>query len=121
MVTVPASGSTSHRHPLAGKWSGYISGYHFKRRHIVITVNAKETGGTWRMSSTCYGPEHLKDISYGYHHYLRKLGRGAHCNQAGNIDCLKRAGAKLYDTVTLTATGAWDVTGKLRRVPVHHS
>lgn len=91
------------------------------RRHIVITVNAPETGGTWRISSSCYGPEHLDSISNGYHHYLRKLGRGAHCGLAGNIDCLERAGANLYDAVTMNSSKAWNVKGTLYRVRFHQA
>jgi hypothetical protein len=115
---VPASG---HGGPLTGKWSGYISGTGFKRHHIVITVNASETRGTWRTSSTCYGPERLESISNGYHHFRRRLGRGAHCGLAGNIDCLERAGASVYDAVTMKSSGAWGVAGTLHRVRIRHT
>ena len=115
-AAVPAFGSTQHRGPLTGTWSGHISGTGFPRRHILIRVNASETAGSWRVSSTCYGPERLDSISGGYHHFLRKLGHGAHCKLAGDIDCLKRAGANLYDAVTTHENGAYDVQGTLHRV-----
>lgn len=85
----------------------------------MISVNARETAGHWRISSSCYGPERLDSISNGYHHFLRKLGRGAHCKLAGDIDCLKRAGANVYDAVTTHAGGAYDVQGTLHRVRAH--
>jgi hypothetical protein len=116
VAAVTAFGKAHHGGPLTGTWTGYISGTGFARRHIVITVNRKETAGSWRISSSCYGPERLDSISNGYHHYLRKLGRGAHCGLAGDIDCLKRAGARAYDAVTTHAGGAYNVQGTLRRV-----
>jgi hypothetical protein len=106
------------RGPLSGTWSGYIvgeKGSHVKRRHIVIVVNAKETGGSWKLSSTCHGPLTLDSISNGYHHYLRKLANAATC-AGGDVDCLKRAGANVYDAVTSHLGGEYDASGTLRRV-----
>jgi hypothetical protein len=107
-----------HGGPLTGTWSGYITGQAgsgVKRHHIVIVVNAKETGGSWELSATCHGPLTLDSISYGYHHYLRKLARGSRC-AGGDIDCLKRVGANVYDAVTSHLGGAYDSSGSLRRV-----
>ena len=106
---------TNHGGPLSGTWSGYIAGGG-KRQHIVIVVNAKETGGSWKLGATCYGPLTLDSISNGYHHYRRGQGRGATC-AGGDIDCLKPAGANIYDAVTSRLGGAYDSGGTLRRVP----
>lgn len=112
-----ASGKPAHN-GLTGTWSGYIvgsPGSGVKRRHIRIVINAKQTGGSWRISSTCRGALTLDSISNGYHHYLRKLTRGATC-AGGDIDCLKRAGADVYDAVTSHLGGEYDSSGTLRRV-----
>jgi hypothetical protein len=121
---IVAFGKTSHHNghngPLTGTWSGYIAGSPgsgVKRLHISIVVNARETGGSWRISATCQGPLSLDSISNGYHHYLRKLGRGSTC-AGGDIDCLKRAGPDLYDAVTSHMGGEYDSSGNLRRVTV---
>jgi hypothetical protein len=84
-------------------------------QHIVIVVNAKESGGSWKIGANCYGPLMLDSISGGYHHYLRKRERGATC-AGGDIDCLKRVGANVYDAVTSRRGGAYDSGGTLRRV-----
>jgi hypothetical protein len=113
-----ACASTSPRGPLTGTWSGNIAGKPgsgVKRQHIVIVVNAKETGGSWKLSPTCHGPMTLDSISNGYHHYLRRRGRGVKC-AVGDIDCLKRAGANVYDAVTSHRGGEYDSSGTLRRV-----
>lgn len=107
----------NHGEPLTGTWSGVISGQPSNPAgHIVIVVNARETGGSWRLSATCHGPLTLSSISSGYHHYLRKLAPGATC-AGGDIDCLKRAGVNLYDAVTSHLGSAHDVSGTLRRAP----
>jgi hypothetical protein len=103
--------------PLTGTWSGYISGKPgsgVERHHIVIVVNAKETAGSWKLSAACHGPLTLDSISNGYHHYLRRRGRGVKC-AVGDIDCLKRVGANVYDAVTSHRGGEYDSTGTLRR------
>jgi hypothetical protein len=113
-----AFGKTSQGGRLTGVWSGYIAGTpgsEVKRQHIRIVVNATETGGSWKISATCHGPLTLDSISNGYHHYLRKLARGATC-AGGDIDCLKRAGANVYDAVTSHRGGEYDSGGTLRRV-----
>lgn len=104
---------TTHGGRLTGTWSGYITGG--KRQHIVVVVNAKETGGSWKLSPRCYGPLKLQDISGGYHHYLRERGRGSTC-AGGDVDCLKPYGVNVYDSVTSHLGGAWDQWGTLRRV-----
>jgi hypothetical protein len=57
----------------------------------------------------------LDSISGGYHHYLRKLAHGSTCS-SGDIDCLKRVGANVYDSVTSHKGGEYDQGGTLRRV-----
>jgi hypothetical protein len=117
-VTAVSAVGRTHGGPLTGTWSGYITGQAnsgVKRQRIVIVVNAKETGGSWELSATCHGPLTLDSISYGYHHYLRKLARGSTC-AGGDVDCLKRAGANVYDAVTSHLGGAYDSSGTLRRV-----
>ena len=109
--------ASNHREPLAGTWSGVISGQPGsgdRGRRIVIVVNARETGGSWRLSATCHGPLTLSSISNGYHHYLRKRAPGTTC-AGGDVDCLKQAGANLYDAVTSHLGSAHDVSGTLRR------
>ena len=109
---------TAHGGPLTGTWSGYIAGdpgSGVKRQHIVIVVNARQTGGSWKLSDACHGPLTLDSISNGYHHYLRKVARGSTC-AGGDVDCLKRAGANVYDAVTSHRGGEYDASGTLRRV-----
>jgi hypothetical protein len=112
-----AAARTSRGGPLTGTWSGYIAGKPgsgVKRRHIVIVVNAKETGGSWELSATCHGPLTLDSISNGYHHYLRHLARGSTC-AGGDVDCLEREGAKVGDWITPRPNG-WSRNGLLHRV-----
>jgi hypothetical protein len=118
MCAVIAAAAFAHTSggPLTGTWSGYIAGNGVKRQHIVIVVNAKQSGGSWRLSATCYGPLTLDSISNGYHHYLRRRSKGVTC-ATGDIDCLKRVGADVYNAVTSHRGGAYDVSGTLRRVP----
>jgi hypothetical protein len=113
-VTGAALAGTSHGGPLTGTWSGYLTGGG-PRRHIVITVNQRQTGGRWKLSAKCYGPLTLDSISNGYHHYRRKRGLGARCS-GGDIDCLKRVGANVYDAVTSRLGGEYNSGGTLRRV-----
>ena len=115
---IAAFGKPAHRGPLTGTWSGYVAGNPgtgVKRRHIRIVINARETGGSWKISSTCDGALRLDSISNGYHHYLRRLARGTTC-AGGDIDCLKRVGANVYDAVTSHRGGEYDSSGTLRRV-----
>jgi hypothetical protein len=116
--TIAAFGSPSSSGRLTGTWSGYIAGNPgsgVKRHHIRIVVNARQTGGSWSISATCKGPLTLDSISSGYHHYRRKLARGATC-AGGDVDCLKRVGADVYDAVTSHKGGEYDSSGTLRRV-----
>jgi hypothetical protein len=116
--TTGALGKASHESSLTGAWSGYIAGNPgagIKRHRIRIVINARQTGGSWKISSTCDGPLTLESISNGYHHYLRRLAHGASC-AGGDVDCLKRAGADIYDAVTSHRGGEYDSSGTLRPV-----
>jgi hypothetical protein len=119
VLSVPvAFGTTSQRTKLTGAWSGYIAGdpsSGVKRQHMRVFVNAAETGGSWKISATCYGALTLESISDGYHHYFRKVAHGATC-ASGYVDCLKREGADVYDAVTSPRGGEYDSGGTLRRV-----
>jgi hypothetical protein len=113
-----AAGEAARSGPLTGTWSGSIvgnPGSGIKPIDIRIVVNADETAGSWRISATCRGSLTLQSISNGYHHYLRKLAQGAPC-AGGDIDCLKRVGANLYDSVTSHRGGEYDSAGTLHRV-----
>ena len=122
-AAAPVSGATilagNHSEPLAGTWAGEIAGQPgsgVRAVRIVIVVNARETGGSWKLSAMCHGRLTLDSISGGYHHYLRSLAPGAAC--AGrDIDCLKLVGATLYDAVSSHLGGAYNLSGTLRRVP----
>jgi hypothetical protein len=114
-ASVPASNRGG---PLTGTWMGEFSGQPgggVRGERIVVVVNASETGGSWTLSATCHGPLTLDSVSGGYHHYLRKVAPRASC-AGGDVDCLKRAGANLYDAVTSHLGGAHDLSGTLRRV-----
>lgn len=116
-----ALSSPVHGGPLSGTWSGVIAGNPgtgIGRQHIRITVNASQSGGSWSLGSACHGELKLDSISNGYHHYLRKRARGSTC-QGGDIDCLKRVGATVYDAVTSHRGGQYDMSGTLRRVRGH--
>ena len=105
----------THGGPLTGTWSGWISGSAVKRRHIVIVVNRRETGGSWRINSTCHGSLTLDSISGGYHHYRRHAAPGSRCS-GGDVDCLKRVGKNVDDAITSHLGGEYDAGGTLRRV-----
>ncbi|MHB1570125.1 MAG: hypothetical protein ACYC0H_13100 [Solirubrobacteraceae bacterium] len=109
-----ASGKASHRGPLTGTWSGAIGGSGRKPVHIVIVINAAQTGGSWRLSAACHGRLTLDSISGGYHHYLRHFAGGGNC-AGGDIDCLKRVGANVYDAVTSLHSGKYGTGGTLHR------
>jgi hypothetical protein len=116
-TAVTAVGSTSLGGPLTGAWTGFIAGQPgsgANRQRILIIVNAKQNGGSWKLSDTCQGPLTLDSISNGYHHYLRKLARGSTCT-GGDIDCLKRVGANVYDAVTSHRGGEYDASATLHR------
>jgi hypothetical protein len=81
---------------------------------MVIVVNAGESAGTWKLSTRCHGSLTLDSVSGGYHHYRRRLSSGATC-AGGDVDCLMRVGANLYDSVTPHPGGAAS-SGTLRRV-----
>lgn len=109
-----ASAAVRHGGPLTGTWSGAIGGSDRKPVHIVIVINAAQTGGSWRLSAACHGRLTLESISGGYHHYLRHFAGHANC-AGGDIDCLKRVGASVYDAVTSRHSGKYGTGGTLRR------
>ena len=101
---------------LTGTWTGVLSGSargSLRRERIVIVVNAHESGGSWRISATCRGSLTLDSVSGGYHHYRRRVVSGASC-LGGDIDCLMRVGADVYDSVT-PHPGGDALSGSLRR------
>ena len=117
-VSAAVATAGNRREPLSGTWAGQIAGQPnsgVRGARLVIVVNGRETGGSWRLSAACRGPLVLDSISNGYHHYLRKLAPGATC-AGGDVDCLRRVGATLYDAVTSHLGGAYDLSGTLRRV-----
>jgi hypothetical protein len=67
------------------------------------------------VSASCHGALKLESISNGYHHYRRELAAGSICG-GGDIDCLKRVGADVYDAVTSHRGGRYDESGTLHRV-----
>jgi hypothetical protein len=101
---------------LAGTWAGVLtsSSGSMRDERMVIVVNADQSAGTWKLSTTCHGRLTLDSVSDGYHHYRRRLSPGATC-VGGDIDCLMRSGANLYDSVTPHPGGA-AFSGTLRRV-----
>ncbi len=102
---------------LTGKWTGVLTGSvngSVRRERITIVVNARQTAGSWKVSSSCRGSLTLHNISDGYHHYRRHLASGASC-RGGDIDCLQRDGANVIDSVTPRA-GGWARNGTLHRV-----
>jgi hypothetical protein len=104
---------TARSGPLSGTWVGAI-GSGSNRQAMTITINAAESRGSWRMTARCYGTLTLDSISDGYHHFRRHAAAGADC-AGGDVDCLKRFGAELYDAVTSRRGGAWDTSGTFRR------
>jgi hypothetical protein len=118
-VTATVALPGDHSASLTGTWTGELTGQPsggVRAARIVIVVNASETGGSWKLSATCHGPLTLDSVSDGYHHYLRKLAREATC-AGGDVDCLKKVGANMYDAVTSHLGNAHDLSGTLRRVP----
>ena len=99
---------------MAGRWIGYLAGA-AARNQIVIVVNRAETGGNWWISASCHGALTLDSISDGYHHFLRRAAVGSTCT-GGDIDCVRRSGARLYDTVTANEGGEYDTSGTLRQI-----
>jgi hypothetical protein len=116
-VTVILVGSVSAAPvSIVGSWSGHLApsrGSHAARRGFTFVVYRGERAGRWRSGPRCAGTLRLKDISNGYHHYYRVVGRHPGCVPAG-IDCLKRAGAQMVD-VFVSNSGEADSSGQFRR------
>jgi hypothetical protein len=103
--------------PLTGTWTGALGGTRngaTQHERITITVNGRENAGTWKVGASCHGALTLDSISNGYHHYLRHLAPGSTC-AGGDIDCLEREGAKVFDNVTPRPDG-WNRSGTLHHV-----
>lgn len=104
--------------PLTGTWRGILTGTVngvTHRQRITITINGRQTAGTWKVSASCQGKLTLDSISGGSHHYLRHLASGSTC-PGGDVDCLWREGATVYDNIT-PRPGGWSRDGTLHRVP----
>lgn len=122
VAAIGASGSSPARATarggvLTGTWSGVLSGTvagMTRHERIRIVVDARETGGSWRVSASCHGTLTLDSISNGYHHYRRRLAAGSTC-AGGDVDCLEREGPNVADWVTPRPNG-WARNGTLRRV-----
>jgi hypothetical protein len=102
---------------LTGTWKGTLSGSaggSIHQERIAIVVNSRESGGRWQVSPTCHGKLTLDSVSGGYHHYRRRVASGASC-LGGDIDCLMRIGANIYDSVT-PRPGGNGLNGTLHRV-----
>ena len=115
-LTAAASSAATPRAthgPLTGTWRGVLTNGTQKER-LTITVNGRQTAGTWKVSASCHGPLTLDSISNGYHHYVRHLAPGSTC-AGGDVDCLMRSGATVYDTITPRPNG-WSRSGTLHRV-----
>lgn len=108
-----AATARSTHGPLTGTWRGVLTNGTQKER-ITITVNARQTAGTWKVSASCHGRLTLDAVSGGSHHYLRHLAAGSTC-AGGDIDCLWPEGKTIYDNVTPRPNG-WSRTGTLHRV-----
>jgi len=102
---------------LTGTWKGTLSGSaggSSRRERISIVVNARQSAGRWKVSSTCHGSLTLESVSGGSHHYRRRVASGASC-AGGDVDCLWRTGATVYDSVTPRPDG-YARSGTLHRV-----
>jgi hypothetical protein len=103
--------------PLTGTWRGTLTGTRNGTTHherITITVNGRQTAGTWKVGASCHGNLTLDSISGGSHHFRRHLASGSTC-AGGDIDCLWREGTTVYDNVT-PRPGGWARSGTLHRV-----
>jgi hypothetical protein len=115
-LTAAASSAAAPRAthgPLTGMWRGVLANGTQTER-ITITVNGRQTAGTWKVSASCQGKLTLDSVSNGYHHYLRHVASGSTC-AGGDVDCLMRSGASVYDTITPRPNG-WSRSGTLHRV-----
>jgi hypothetical protein len=111
------SARVSRSGPLTGTWKGILSGSTggvIRRQRILIVVNARQTAGRWKVSSTCHGSLTLESVSGGPRHYRRRVAAGSSCT-GGDIDCLWRTGAYIYDSVT-PRPGGYARSGTLRRI-----
>jgi hypothetical protein len=119
-LTATASSAATPRAthgPLTGTWKGTLTGSYngaTRKEPLTITINGKQTAGTWKVSAGCHGTLTLDSISGGSHHYLRHLASGSTCH-GGDIDCLWPYGKTICDNITPRANG-WSRNGTLHRV-----
>lgn len=111
-VAAGASHAATPHGPLTGKWTGVLSNGTQKER-ITMTINGRQTAGTWKVNASCHGTLTLDSISGGSHHYRRHIASGSTC-AGGDIDCLSRTGAKVFDNIT-PRSGGWSRSGTLHR------
>jgi hypothetical protein len=103
--------------PLTGTWRGTLTGTRngtTQHERITITINGRQTGGTWKVSASCHGSLTLDSISGGSHHFRRHRSSGSTC-AGGDIDCLWPEGTTVYDNVT-PRPGGWARNGTLHRL-----
>lgn len=100
--------------PLTGTWRRATNGT--RKERLTITVNARQTAGTWKVSASCHGRLTLDGISGGSHHYRRHLASGSTC-PGGDVDCLWPEGKTVYDNVTPRPNG-WSRDGTLHRITI---
>ena len=116
-ATAAAAPAATPHGPLTGTWRGVLTGSvngATQRERIMITINGRQTAGTWKVSASCQGKLTLDSISNGYHHYRRHIAPGSTC-VSGDVDCLERAGTKVFDSVTPRPDG-WGRSGTFHRV-----
>jgi hypothetical protein len=113
------SGALASGGTLSGTWNGTLEhamkADKLQRVHLTVVINASERGGSWYAGSSCHGTLTLEGISWGFHHYTEHLAAGSTCI-GGAVDCLKRVGANIYDTVTPPSTVSYNANSTLHRL-----
>lgn len=116
IVGVPGAGAGSAS--ITGTWSGIMrppsSSSHARVHRLTVTVNRRETAGTWVIGPKCRGTLRLHDISNGYHHYTEIAAPGTDC-RGGGVDCLERVGGGVQDVFVSRPGTSLDSDGTLHR------